>query len=122
MPAAGRLRARADFQAVYDQGSSHVHRLLVLRARRRDPDYAGDPARVGYAVGKRLGGAVIRNRIKRRLRAAVQQAAVPPGWDLVLVARAPVADADWPALRGAVDGLLARLPAVPAEAAPEARP
>lgn len=60
---------------------------------------------------------MIRNRVKRRLRAAVHLSPPPPGWDLVVVARQPVLDADFPAIRRALDGLLGRL-----GTSPEARP
>ena len=53
---------------------------MVYRLRRGDLD----PARVGLSVGRRCGGAVARNRLKRRMRAACRQVELPAGVDLVL--------------------------------------
>jgi len=77
----GRLLKHSDFERVYKQGrrhfSSHMTVFYLRQAerekdspKRRLPDRG---ARVGLTVGKMLGGAVQRNRIKRRLREAVQQ-------------------------------------------------
>lgn len=60
----------------------------------------GGPARVGLAVGRRAGGAVIRNRVKRRLRAAAAEAGLPPGADYVVMAAASAASAPFDALCG----------------------
>lgn len=60
---------------------------------------SGERARVGIAVGRQLGTAVVRNRMRRRLREIVRLG--PPlraRWDVVLVARAACRDADWPSL------------------------
>lgn len=67
-PKTSRLLKHADFQAVYEQGKKHFSGNVTLFYRERN-DAAGP--RVGFAVGKLLGGAVQRNRIRRRLRAAV---------------------------------------------------
>jgi ribonuclease P protein component len=66
--------------------------------------------RVGIAVGRRVGKAVVRNRVKRRIREAVRERLreLAPGYDLVVVARPPAAEAPWPALRSAVEELLRR--------------
>jgi len=64
------LLKHADFQAVYRQGRKQFSGNLALFFRVRD-DMAGP--RVGFAVGKVLGGAVQRNRIRRRMRAVVQR-------------------------------------------------
>ena len=64
---------------------------LVLQARRRGEDEAGGAGiRIGYTCSKKLGGAVVRNRAKRRLRAAAAEVAADQGvagWDYVLVGR-----------------------------------
>jgi ribonuclease P protein component len=59
------------------------HRILTLRARHNDLTYT----RVGYAVGRPVGGAVIRNRIKRQLRALVRELPLAPGYDIVITPR-----------------------------------
>lgn len=68
-PKGSRLLKHADFQAVYQQGRKHFSGNVAVFYRERG-DQAGP--RVGFTVGKVLGGAVERNRIRRRLRAAVQ--------------------------------------------------
>jgi ribonuclease P protein component len=88
-----RLSRSRDFDAVYRQGRSSATRYLVLYWFRRDDD-AGDP-RLGIAVPKKLGGAVVRNRMKRRLREAWRKILpeVPPANDYVLVVRPGLAEA-----------------------------
>ena len=51
------------------------------------------PPRVGFVAGKRLGGAVARNRAKRRLRQAMAQVELPPGTRLVVIAQEGVNEA-----------------------------
>jgi ribonuclease P protein component len=82
-----RLSRSRDFDAVYRQGRSVSTRFLVLYAFARD-DADGEP-RLGLAVPKSLGTAVVRNRMKRRLREAwrLRLDEVPRGRDYVLIAR-----------------------------------
>ena len=68
MPAYPTLRRRADFQAVARDGNVSATRLLVLRARRTE----GPITRIGLATPATIGGAVERNRVRRRVRALVQ--------------------------------------------------
>jgi ribonuclease P protein component len=67
-------------------------------------------SRCGFSVSKRVGSAVVRNRIRRRLREIVraQWLDVPPGWDVVFAAREPVREANFSEMRDAVDTLLRR--------------
>ena len=83
-----RLSRSRDFDAVYRQGRSVATRYLVLYAFPRE-DQDGEGPRLGLAVSRRLGSAVERNRIKRRLRAAFDELAeaLPQGNDYVLIAR-----------------------------------
>jgi ribonuclease P protein component len=99
-----RLRRRVDFAAVYRSGKVEGNRLLVVRARPREQG----PARFGFAVGKAVGGAVVRNRVKRRLRAACDTLPVAEGLDIVIGARAAAANADYAALRQSLLTLLRR--------------
>lgn len=101
-----RLRRSADFKLVRGQGHSWVHPLLVLYARPNDSSHI----RVGFSVSKRVGNAVARNRVKRLLRVAVR-ARLPelsPDRDLLFIARAPIARADFAAVLAAVTQLLER--------------
>lgn len=64
-----RLLRHADFERVYKQGKRHFATHLTAFYRRRDE---GDTLRIGFTVSKLLGGAVQRNRMRRRLREAVR--------------------------------------------------
>jgi ribonuclease P protein component len=104
-----RLSRSRDFDAVYRRGRSVSTRFLVLYWFSRDDENA---PRLGIAVPKQLGGAVVRNRIKRQLRetwrAMIDR--VPEGNDYVLIARPGLPEAveargaDW--LRERVDEVL----------------
>ncbi|MBA2474677.1 MAG: ribonuclease P protein component [Actinobacteria bacterium] len=82
-----RLSRSRDFDAVYRHGRSTSTRSLVLYWFRRDEDEV-EP-RLGLAVPRATGSAVVRNRIKRQLREAwrAQRETIPPGFDYVLIAR-----------------------------------
>jgi ribonuclease P protein component len=72
-PKASKLLRHADFQRVYKQGRRHfAAHMTMFYLRRKDKDDDGAGPRVGFTVGRVLGGAVQRNRIKRRLREAVR--------------------------------------------------
>jgi len=103
-----RLRANADFLRVRREGRSWAHPLLVLYVARRVAP--GDVTRVGVTVRRAIGGAVVRNRVRRRVREAVGRSAVriSTGWDLVFVARPAVATASFGQVVGSVESLLAR--------------
>ncbi len=66
----------------------------MLYAFPRDPEDQGDEVRLGISVGRKVGGAVERNKVKRTMREAFWQLAeqLPPGYDFVLVGRAGVLD------------------------------
>lgn len=64
-----RLLRHADFERVYKQGRRHFASHLTAFYRRREQ---GDTLRIGFTVSKLLGGAVQRNRMRRRLREAVR--------------------------------------------------
>jgi len=68
-PRAARLLRHSDFERVYEQGQRHFARHMTLFFLPR----SSGGARVGFTVGRVLGGAVERNRIKRRLREAVRR-------------------------------------------------
>jgi ribonuclease P protein component len=89
--AIGRLKTRAEFLHVRD-GSRFAAPSLVLQARARGETNAAPPsiARFGFTASKALGGAVQRNRARRRSKEAVRIVApghAVPGYDYVLIAR-----------------------------------
>lgn len=89
------MRKRGDFLAARDGRKTGTRAFLLVRHPRND---ASSSVRVGLTVTKKIGSAVLRNRIKRRLRAACR-AVLPlhaePGCDYVLVARGAAATIDF---------------------------
>src|SRR5262245_14461798 len=81
-----RLRRRAEFVAVQTEGRKlHGRHLLAMALKRNDPELSG---RLGITVTKKVGNAVVRNRIKRLIREWMRlNGWVPVGWDLVVVAK-----------------------------------
>ena len=79
--------------------NGYANGLLVLYARRNRTDRN----RIGITSGKKLGHAVVRNRVRRRLREVyrLNEAAFQPGWDIVIVARSKAVTADFSALTAA---------------------
>jgi ribonuclease P protein component len=87
----GRLSRSAEFERVYRQGRSTGNRHLVLYAF---PNAACDRPRLGLSVSRKVGGAVVRNKVKRSLRAAFAdvEPSLRDGQDIVLVARPSAAE------------------------------
>lgn len=105
---AQRLRSPRDFARAHRRGRRVGGQLVTLTYLRREGEPA--PARVGVVAGKRVGGAVVRNRVKRRLREALRRELprVPAGWDLVCGAKPPATEAPYSALAAELRALLAR--------------
>lgn len=96
----GRLTKRAEFLAAASGRRFHTERVSVQGLRRAD-EAEPQGLRVGFTVTKRVGHATERNRIRRRLRAAVQEAGAPfrdLSLDIVLVGRRDALSASFPDL------------------------
>jgi len=108
MQPTNRLRANEDFQRIRREGQALAHPLLVLSYSPNDRPYS----RFGFAIGRRLGKAAVRNRLKRRLREAVRlriaRNEVAAGWDVILIARPPLREATYRQIDDAVGLLLRR--------------
>ena len=83
-----RLSRSGDFDRVYREGNSRGNRFLVLYSFPREDDSA-DGARLGLSVGRKIGKAVTRNKVKRAVRESFWELAdgLQPGHDYVIVAR-----------------------------------
>ena len=88
------LKNNFDFRRAYRKGRSLVEPCLVVYARRNN---TGKTNRVGYTVSSKLGCAVVRNRVRRRLREIyrLNEALFRPGFDIVVVARGRSVSADY---------------------------
>ena len=99
-----RLKKSREFAAVRKEGRSWADQVLVLVIRRN-----GLPVtRFGFAVGRGVGNAVVRNRVKRRLRSVASDSSVAQGWDLVVIARKRAAESPSITLSESLTDLLSR--------------
>lgn len=109
-----RLKRRSDFLRVAGAARKWVAPGLILQVRPRDDasPTALPPIRVGFTVSRKVGGAVVRNRARRRLHAAVA-AVMPehaaPGRDYVLIGRAATVRRPFSALTEDLETALRRL-------------
>lgn len=95
------------FRRLYQKGRSCANRYLVLYCRRNGTD----ENRIGLTVSGKLGHAVVRNRVRRRLREIyrLHEAEFRPGWDVVVVARSRAVDAPYGKLEQAYLSLAEQL-------------
>ena len=107
-----RLTRRSEFLRVAGRGRKAPRPALVLQAL---PQPEG-PVRIGFTATKKIGNAVVRNRAKRRLRAAARMTlaeAPPQGWDLVLIARDGTGTRPWLKLLADLRGALNHIGVLP---------
>ena len=103
------LKKRRDFLALRNAPKTGAPAFLLAG---QPNEAAGETARVGLTVTKKLGGAVARNRIRRRLRAAAREVfpvAARPGMDYVLIARGAAATRPYGAILDDMKRALLRL-------------
>ena len=105
MPRTLRLTSSRDFALILRSGARGASDLLTCVALTTDADR---PARVGYAVGTRVGNAVKRNRARRLLREAVRATCVRNGADVVIVGKASLVGRSLYEVRAALDTALER--------------
>lgn len=104
-----RLKQRADFLAAAAAGAKIHSAGFVLQSRRRGDD---GPARVGFTVSRKVGNALVRNRVRRRLREVVRRTApgdIMAGRDYVLVGRRAAVALPFEQMTADLSGALARL-------------
>jgi len=98
------LTKPAQYALVYSKGSSWANSLLVMKVLADGLDLS----RYGFSVGRRVGKAVVRNRVKRRLREIMRSTPLQPGRDIIFIARSRTAVAGYAELKAAVQELLHR--------------
>ena len=99
-----RLTSTTDFERVRRFGKSYAHPFIVLVVLQNEMDQS----RIGVAAGRSIGNAVQRNRAKRLLRESIRPLipGIPPGWDLIILARKPMIDARFDKIGKALTVLL----------------
>ena len=105
------MRLKSDFDAVFRNGVRASSGVLALRAYPRSDNASDQPCRFGFAISSRLGGAVVRNRIRRRLRESVRrlnEGADCQGLDVVVIARTGAVEADFTELDSTLRRLVRR--------------
>ena len=104
MQQSSRLTESLRIAEIHRDGSSAANRYLVIRYLANGLDRS----RFCFVVSKRIGNAVARNKVKRRLREALRSGSVKPGWDTVFIARSSVRGASYHDLSQAAYDLLRR--------------
>ena len=100
-----RLTKPQQYSCVYSEGSSCADEFLALKAKPNHLEFS----RYGISVSKRVGNAVVRNRVKRILREILRNTTIASGWDIILIARGPSAGVDFQRLEKSIIGLLSRM-------------
>ena len=98
------LTKTEQYAVVYDKGSSWASNLLVMKALPNNLTLS----RYGFSVSKRVGKAVVRNRVKRLLREILRMTQLEPGWDIIFIARPAATSTDYASLEKSVERLLSQ--------------
>ncbi len=93
-----------EYEWVFRQGKSRSSNHLVLKTVPNNLDHS----RYGISVNRRVGKAVVRNRVKRRLREILRSIVMRQGWDMVFIVRSSAAASTYQILAQEVDELMIR--------------
>lgn len=102
-----RLKSNDDFQRVFKHGKSFANRQLVLYYF---PQHDQSFFRIGFSVSKKIGNAVVRNRLKRHFRQAIHEMEqeIKPFYDFVIIARQPVKEMDYHQIKKSMTHLFSK--------------
>ena len=98
------LTKPGQYALVYNDGSSWTSSLVVMKTLPNGLSLS----RYGFSVSRRVGKAVVRNRVKRLLREILRLTPLQPGWDIIFIARPAAATANYANLKKTVEALLSR--------------
>ena len=98
------LTKREQYESIYNSGNYRANRDLVIRVLPNNLDFS----RYGITVSRRVGKAVVRNRVKRRLREIIRQRTVPPGFDIVFITRAAAATVGYAEMKKSAEDVLSQ--------------
>lgn len=105
-----RLTRREDFNKVYRHGKSFANQQFVVYVLNWHPSLLGDSFRLGISVSKKVGNAVVRNRLRRMIKEIVRLNAdkLAPRKDLIIIVRKPAADLDYARMEKSILHVLKR--------------
>lgn len=98
------LTKTKQYEAVYHSGKYRTGKELVIRILPNELEIS----RYGITVSRHVGKAVVRNKIKRRLREILRKIKLLPGFDIVIIARASAAEATYSEMKKTTEDLLLR--------------
>jgi ribonuclease P protein component len=98
------LTKKNQYEAVYHSGKYQAGKELVIRVLPNGLDIS----RYGITVSRHIGKAVVRNKIKRRIREILRRITLPPGFDIVIIARTAAAGADYSEMKKTTEEILFR--------------
>lgn len=96
------ITKQGQYDSVFRSGSNRANKELVIRVLPNNLEYS----RFGIIVSRRVGKAVVRNRIKRLIREVIRKTALKPGYDIVFIARLPSAEAKYSQIEESIKDLL----------------
>ena len=102
-----RVKDNKEFQGIFKKGKSFANRQLVIYYMKKENQ---DHFRVGLSVSKKIGNAVVRNRIKRYIRQAFHELEndIKPTYDFIIIARQPTKDLEFFEVKKSLTHLLSK--------------